>query len=209
MRYDTESGNPVEPHESLAALIADWRADSDSLLGEEIGYSFTGVEQRSSTMGNWVGDAWLWAYPHADIALTNWAGFRAPVDSGPVTIGDVVAMMPFENRIIEVAISGSDLIANLLCCGGAASGMSYSSDGHVTLASGRPFSVDSTYYLLVNDFMFTGGAGYLFDDQDLEAYDTSINWRQPVIDFTAALGTSVTDPLEGQIDAEPRTPRNR
>ena len=209
VRYVTNEGNPVESEVRLEALIAEWREDADSLLGEEIGYTFTGVERRSSMMGNWVADAWLWAYPHADIALTNWAGFRAPVDSGPITVGDVVTVMPFENRIIEVAISGAQLVANLRCCGGAAAGMTYTRGGRVTLNSQRRFHPDSTYYLLVNDFMYLGGAGYLFDEQDLQAYDTSIHWRQPVIDFTKSLGTSRTRPIEDFLDATARTPRGR
>jgi 5'-nucleotidase/UDP-sugar diphosphatase len=208
-RYVTDEGNPVEPDSQLAALIDEWRNDADSLLGEQIGYSTTGVERRSAMMGNWVTDAWLWAYPHADIALTNWAGFRAPVDSGPITTGDILASLPFENRLIEVAITGADLLANLECCGGATAGMTYTSGGRVVLDSGRVFHPDSTYYLLVNDFMHAGGAGYLFDQQDLQAYDTSIQWRQPVIDFTRSLGTSRGRPLESYLDTTARSPRGR
>lgn len=117
--------------------------------------------------------------------------------------------MPFENRIIEVAITGEQLAANLECCGGASGGMTYTSRGRVRLDSNRSFHADSTYYLLINDFMYAGGAGYLFDKQELQAYDTSIQWRQPIIDFTRSLGTSRTRPLEDLVDAAARTPRGR
>ena len=208
-RYATDEGNPVVPDPSLTALIEEWRSDADSLLGQQIGFTTNGVERRAPMMGNWVTDAWLWAYPHADIALTNWAGFRTAVDTGAITLGEVVAVMPFENRIIEVAITGEQLVANLECCGGASGGMTYTRRGGVRLDSNRSFHADSTYYLLINDFMYAGGAGYLFDKQELQAYDTSIQWRQPVIDFTRSLGTSRTRPLEDLVDAAARTPRGR
>ena len=209
VNYDTEAGNPVEPDAELARLIAEWQEEADSLLSERIGYTVTGVERRSPIMGNWVADAWLWAYPHADIALTNWPGFRAAVDSGPITIDDIVGMMPFDNRLIEFAITGADLVANLLCCGGAVGGMTYTANGDVELNATGQFHPDSTYYVLVNDFIGTGGAGYLFHQQGLENYDTSINWRQPVIDYTRFLQTSERRPLEDLVDPAARTPRGR
>ena len=209
VRYVTEEGNPVEPHRELSALVEEWSAQTDSLLGEEIGYTSTGIERRSAVMGNWVTDAWLWAYPHAEIALTNWPGFRAPIDTGSITIGDIVAVMPFENRIVEVEISGEQLRSNLLCCGGAAAGIRYDREGQVQLTSGRAFHPDSTYYLLINDFMYEGGAGFLFDEQNLDSYDTSIHWRQPVIDYTKSLGTTRGSPLEAVVDSVGRTSRER
>jgi len=199
-RYATDEGNPVVPDPSLSAVIEEWRSDADSLLGQQIGFTTNGVERRAPMMGNWVTDAWLWAYPHADIALTNWAGFRAAVDTGAITLGEVVAVMPFENRIIEVAITGEQLKANLECCGGASGGMTYTSRGRVRLNSNRSFHADSTYYLLINDFMYAGGDGYRFAEYDPDAYQTGIDWRQPVIEWISALNTTEADPLDNYLD---------
>lgn len=211
--YVTEEGNPVTPDPEIQDIVDYWQAEVDEVMGEVIGYTETGLARQSWKQANYVTDSWLWAYGTADFAMTNWGGFRADIGAGDITVGDIVGVLPFENRIVDCEITGAEVIDNLECCGGAAiAGFIYAyheEDGlqvvdAVTLTNGSPLVVTDTYHVLVNDFMYAGGDGYLFGSQDPDAYDTGIQWRQPVIDWTTAQHTSETDPIDPLINDEPR-----
>jgi uncharacterized repeat protein (TIGR01451 family) len=210
--YVTDDGNPVTPDPEVQEIVDHWQAEVDEEMGEVIGYTETGMPRRSWKQVNYVMDSWLWAYGTADFAMSNWGGFRADIPAGDITVGDIVGVLPFENRIVDCEITGAELVENLECCSGAVAGFTYEyhEDGDltvvdaVTLTNGMPLVMTDTYHVLVNDFMYAGGDGYLFGSQDPNAYDTGIQWRQPVIDWTRAQNTSATSPIDPLIDDEPR-----
>lgn len=205
--YPAVAGPPVTPDAEIQLLVDEWKLRADEVLAQEIGYTTNGLPQREWAQANWITDAWLWAYPAADVAVTNWGGLRQAVPAGPITISDVVGVLPFENRIYAVAVTGAELARNLKCCGGAVAGIRYSrvaGDVEIEFLDGRPFDPAATYNVLINDFMYFGGDGYLFGQQDPAAYDTGIQWRQPVIDWMLSLNTSPDEPLENYLDVTPR-----
>jgi uncharacterized repeat protein (TIGR01451 family) len=210
--YITDEGNPVTPDATVQAIVDYWQAETDEAMGEVIGYSETGIARQSWEQANYVTDSWLWAYGTADFAMTNWGGFRADIDAGDITVGDIVGVLPFENRIMDCAITGAQLVENLEARHAAVAGFTYTyheADDQtvidsVTLADSSPLDMNATYHVLVNDFMYLGGDGYLFYQQDPDAYDTGIQWRQPVIDWTRAQNTSATSPIDPLLDDQPR-----
>jgi len=211
-QYVTDQGNPVTPDPDIQTIVDYWKDETEDVMGEVIGYTETGLPRRSAKQTNYVLDSWLWAYGTADFAMSNMGGFRADIPAGDITVGDIVGVLPFENRIVDCAITGAQLIDNLECCGGAVAGFSYTYRDlgwhyvvdSVTLSDGSPLDLEATYHVLVNDFMYAGGDGYLFGEQDPLAYDTGIQWRQPVIDYTRAQATSMQNPIDVLIDDEAR-----
>jgi 2',3'-cyclic-nucleotide 2'-phosphodiesterase/3'-nucleotidase len=197
----------------VESIVDLWRLRVQAATGEVIGFTAAGLPRSSWRQANWVLDAWLEAYPAAELAVTNWGGFRAEVPPGEITVGNVVDVLPFDNTIVECEVTGAELIANLECCGGAVAGFTYTyrelaAGGRevvsVTLADGTPLQVGRDYHVLVNDFMFAGGGGYLFGQQDPDGFDTGIHWRQPVIDWTRAQGSSADDPIDTRLDDRAR-----
>jgi 2',3'-cyclic-nucleotide 2'-phosphodiesterase (5'-nucleotidase family) len=209
--YLTADGNPLIPDPEVAAIVDYWQQRTEAELGEVIGYTESGLVRPSWAMGNWVLDSWLWAFP-ADIALCNWGGFRADLEVGEIDLADLVDMLPFDNQIVAVEITGADLVANLERAGTAVAGLSYVyhwADGRrvvdaVFLADGRRLDEESTYRVLITDFMYVGGGQYLFDTQDPVAEETGTNYRQPAIDWTRAQGSDLHHPLEDSIDHRAR-----
>ena len=65
--------------------------------------------------------------------------------------------------------------------------------------SGQPLDLDATYHLLTTDFMYAGGDDYRIAEFDPQAYNTAINWRQPVIDWIIAQQSSPEKPLDQAI----------
>jgi 5'-nucleotidase/UDP-sugar diphosphatase len=212
-QYVTEEGNPVTPDPEVQAIVDYWQAETEEAMGEVIGYTEDGIARQSWKQANYVTDSWLWAYPEGDFAMTNWGGLRADIMAGDITVGDIVGVLPFDNVIVDCAITGAQLVENLEACHAAVGGFAYTyheDDGQTVvdsvtlLADGSPLDMAATYHVLVNDFMYLGGDGYLFYQQDPNAYDTSIQWRQPVIDWTEAQNTSETNPIDALIDDQPR-----
>jgi len=181
-------------------------------FAEVLGHSRDGVFLRSWTMANWVTDAWLAERPSAELALTNSGGFQAWVDSGPLTSGDLMAMMPFESFLVEVSSNGEEIeqaIATFLAtcpepgCFARVAGMTYEVDGddvEVTLVDGSPISPEGTYLLLMTDYLY----GQLFPGGAPASVETGVSWREPVESWTAGLGTTEGLPLEGFVDDLPR-----
>jgi 5'-nucleotidase/UDP-sugar diphosphatase len=186
----------------IAAIVDAWRAEADAALSYPIGYVQNEIAQRADTMLNMVTDAWLEAYPAADVALSNRGGFRQSIPAGEITPATVVGVLPFNNVLIDVELTGAQLIENIKCCQPAIGGMT--TGGGYQLADGSPLDPEATYHVLVNDFMYAGGDDFELKEYDPGAYNTGIDWRQPVIDWITSLKTSPENPLDDYLDAASR-----
>ncbi|MFH1807417.1 MAG: bifunctional UDP-sugar hydrolase/5'-nucleotidase [Pseudomonadota bacterium] len=212
--FTSDSPNPVEPDPGLSSLVEGWQQQLDDVLAEQVGYTTSGIAQGSATQTNWVTDAWRWAFPQAQVALQNVGGLRQALAPGPITRADIVGMMPFDNLIYEVRITGAELQQNLLAglaysasARPAVSGLSYAQNGDqldVTLDSGAALDPVASYRVLVNDFMYNGGGGYLFATQDPDPLDTAQNYRQPLLDWCLAHPSDAASPVESHLDPVPR-----
>lgn len=214
VEYEQADGNPVVPDATVAAAADQWEQSVAGELGEEIGYTEFGVASADWPMANWVTDSWLWSFPDADIAMQNSGGLNRSIDAGSITVGDIVSMQPFANYIYRVEMTGakvrSSLQAMVNTCGAscfvAVSGIRYdvaAPDLGVTLADSTPIDPGATYTVLINSYMYSGGAGFPFDPA-LDPTPTGMHMRDPVLAWTKQLGTTSADPLENYMDFLPR-----
>ena len=191
-----------QPEAGLAEIIAGWQARTDAELEVEIGYLAADVPEGSLGMQNLITESWLWSYPNADIALTNLGGMRDLLPAGPLTIAELISVMPFNNVLVEVHLTGAEVLSVLAAGRGALAigGMHRQSGGWVLENSGLALTPNQVYSVLVNDFMYAGGDGYtMLAEADPEAYQTGIDWRQPVIDWVLAQESSPASPLDAAI----------
>jgi 2',3'-cyclic-nucleotide 2'-phosphodiesterase (5'-nucleotidase family) len=105
--YQNENGNPDQ---TVADVVSYWRTQTDAVLSEVIGYTDSEIARYSSAMHNMVVDSWLYKYPSADIAMTNAGGIRQSIPSGDITKETIIGVLPFQNHIIELQLTGSELI---------------------------------------------------------------------------------------------------
>ncbi len=182
----------------IQTIVKKWRQAADNELNEVIGYTEAGISQRSPEMQALVTHAWLASYPSADVAITNSGGFRADINPGDITLADIVGVLPFDNVIIAVSLSGEQLLTTLdIAQNDAIAGASRQNGQWLLDSSGDAIDPQATYSLLVNDFMYAGGDGYtLLAEADPEAYNTAIDWRQPVIDWIIAQASTESSPLD-------------
>lgn len=196
--------NPPGPADAeVETILARWQAELDDELMVTIGYTEDGIKRGSYAMANMVMDAWLAAYP-ADVAMSNPGGFRQDIDRGEITLADVVGVMPFDNTLVDVALTGEQVIASYLHGSRRPPIAGLEHEGAHYTVNGEPLDPKATYHVLVNDFMYAGGDGYAFADYDPDAYMTSIDWRQPVIDWITVLRTTRDQPIEAHLDTAPR-----
>jgi len=198
--------SPVPPDPVIAAIVGEWSRKADKALGEVIGYTKTGIE-RGWSLFNLMTDSWLWAYPEADLAISNFGGFREAIPPGEITRANIIATWPFKNEIVSVELTGKQVSENLLCCGGAVAGLTYRVSGdHVTatLKNGRSLDPAATYRVLVNSFMYAGGDNYLFQTQNPNGYNLGVQMQELVIQWIRSQRTSPQRPLETLSDSTER-----
>ncbi len=184
------------PDTDVANIVAEWRHQTDLQLSEVIGYIDQEIKQKSPSMYNMIVDSWLKAFPDADIAMSNTGGVRQAIPSGDISLSEIVGVLPFENSLIQLNLSGRELIACLdssLYVGGM------TTIGGYFLANGTPIDNNATYKVIITDYIYS--AYQNFPTYDSVPYISSINWRQPVINWIKSLNTSMDNPLDQYLDA--------
>ena len=79
----------------------------------------------ASPLGNFVVDCWLAAFPDADIAFLNHGALRQDLEAGPVTMGDLFSVLPFENNILAVRLTGAQVKSQLAIDHPVVGGLTY------------------------------------------------------------------------------------
>ena len=202
VEYGVEQNQGGAEDPAVAAVVAKWQAETDATLSEVIGYLEKELPRRSQAIEDLITESWLWGYPQADIALTNRGGIRAGIPAGDVTLAEIIGVLPFNNVLIEVHLTGKQLEQALVGhLDRTAVGGMHRAGFHWALdATGERLDKDTVYSVLVNDFMYAGGDDYtLFARYDPNAYDTGIDWRQPVIDWILDQDSSPAQPLDEAI----------
>ena len=83
------------PDGEIAGIVARWQDEVDAELDKVIGYTDSGIGRRTPEMEQLIVQSWLWAYPTADVAMTNLGGIRAGISPGDLTLSDLVGVLPF------------------------------------------------------------------------------------------------------------------
>jgi hypothetical protein len=69
-------------------------------------------------------------------------------------------------------------------------------------SNGKPIDKARRYRLVTTDFLFYGGDGFRIREYDPNPNMTGIGWREPVIEWTRAAGSTAARPLESLVDGK-------
>lgn len=169
-------------------------------------------------MGNAVADAMLDRVRDqgVEIALMNGGGVRASIDAGPVTMGEVLTVLPFQNTLSTFRIDGATLKAalenGLSQFGEGAgrfpqvAGLSFTFDPAAEpgarlvdiMVGDAPLDPGKMYSVVSNDYIRNGGDGYkmLRDAQD--SYDFGPDVADVLAEYLAQ-NTPYAPVLDGRI----------
>jgi 5'-nucleotidase/UDP-sugar diphosphatase len=178
-------------------------------IGEAV-YPVTRIGENESLLGNLVCDAMLWKMK-GDIAITNKGGVRTDLPMGTITPRDVFNVLPFDNTLAVVSVTGrflKDLLEAKVAYGGSGlyvAGMRVKVDRSkprgeriVNLEiGGKPCLLDSTYRLVTTDYLLEGNSGMemLMPLRDQAAVEGGTYMRDAVIEYIRE-----HSPLEPKLD---------
>ena len=135
-----------------------------------------GIRSNSMALGNFASDLVIDSYPNIDMVLMNSGGLRTPLPKGDITLGKIQnEFFPFDNEVIIVSLSGSDVIEMLEISGkkrGAGAFLQLSrgmevkynaENGDLIYAklNGEDINPSKDYNIALSSFVFLGGDGYV------------------------------------------------
>jgi len=149
----------------------------------------------------------------ADFGVMNHGGVRAPLHAGTATYSDVFEVQPFANVLYKLTAKGADMRRYFeKIVGGRRpnawiSGLTIAYDStrapgsritSIVLSGGKPLDDASTYTVVINDFMLTGGSGLGFPGQPLASEPTN------VLDLDALIAYLKSLPQPVKVEPETR-----
>ena len=178
----------VNEDADTAKVVAGYEQQLNASLGEVIGKTSVTLDVRAATVrrgesniGNFIADSYRAALG-ADVALVNSGSLRSDATYGPgeLTKKDVLSVLPFENALVKVKLTGAHLkrlLENGVSQAGhedgrfpQVSGMAFTYDAGRPAGSrvssieigGQPVQADKRYTMAVSAYVLSGGDGYDF-----------------------------------------------
>ncbi len=172
----------VKKDEKVAAIVENYanqvRKSMDRVIGEAmVDLSAEKARSTESNLGNFVADI-MRKESGADAAIINGGGLRTSIVKGPVTVGNIYSVLPFNNYIIAIRLTGQQIKDALeyglsgiaakegrfpqvsgIFCTYSPTGETGKRIGSITIA-GEPLELSRQYTVATNDFLAAGGDGY-------------------------------------------------
>ena len=218
-------GTVVED-EATVARIAELAVPLDEIRNKvvaetkvEIGGDREVCRSQECTMGSLIADAMLArvADQGIQVAIQNGGGIRASIDAGPITQGEVMTVLPFQNTLSTFQVTGATLVEALengvsQIEEGAGrfpqvAGMSFAFDAAAepgsrisdVMVGGEPIDMEATYGVVSNNYVRNGGDGYsMFEDAE-NAYDFGPDLADVTAEYIAEQGAGFEPGTDGRI----------
>ncbi|MBI2774165.1 MAG: bifunctional metallophosphatase/5'-nucleotidase [Chloroflexi bacterium] len=205
----TVATGAASPQPEVAKLVAERRAEAEKAGGKTIGTAtalFTQDRDMDNPLGNVIADALL-DYGRAqgwksDVSFYNAAGVRSALAAGPITYSKLAEVLPFQNTVVSVDLTGAQLrevmegmagsAGRLFMAGGT---MAYrfanAPNNRVLRATvgGQPLDALRVYHVSTIDYLLGGGDGHAaftkgtniaYGDMDVDVVAAYIEKRPPL-----------------------------
>ncbi|MFC1910117.1 bifunctional metallophosphatase/5'-nucleotidase [Chloroflexota bacterium] len=210
----------------LANKLNEYREPFKDLMSTVIGETLVSLDgernsirTRETNLGNLITDAMLAKAKTtgATIAIVNSGAIRVSIPAGSVTLGQVMEVLPFDNYLVVIDITGEQLIAALE--NGVSqfeefkgrfpqvSGIRFTwnpdnmQGNHIvsvdvkTDAGYRPIDLSANYRVAISNFMYQGGDGYTVFQNGKNFTNISLIDYEVLVDYLKA-----NSPVNPQID---------
>jgi 2',3'-cyclic-nucleotide 2'-phosphodiesterase (5'-nucleotidase family) len=182
-------------------LIAPYKYEMDKIMNEILVVSDSALtkELPEGSLGNFVSDAVLKktndVYKPADnlpanICLLNNGGLRAQLPKGSITRGNAYELMPFENSIVILTLTGErmqQLFQSLVNNNGAPfGGATVKAKGKKITElkiNGQAFDITKNYKVVTSDYLAAGGDKYDFFKDPVKTETLNYKLRDAIIDY--------------------------
>ncbi len=203
-----EDGATKDRIAELAAPLEEIRQKVVAETAEPIDGDKGSCRAGECTMGNLVADAMLDRVKDQgiEIAIQNGGGLRASIDAGPVTMGEVLTVLPFQNTLSTFQVSGAVLkealengVSQIEEGAGRfpqVAGMSFAFDPKAepgarvseVMVGGASLDPEKLYGVVSNNYVRTGGDGYRMFRDAQNAYDFGPDLADVTAEYLAKNG---------------------
>ncbi len=206
----------LTPDPAVQAIVDAANAQIGPIFGEVIGQAAVDMTRSTASSGNLDSNLGDWAADvtknagGADFGFQNSGGLRIDIPKGNITVGQIWTLMPFDNEINTMEMTGAQVktVLEYLTSGikavGHISGLRFTYDPSrparftsvggrvvenpensrvmtVRLADGSFLDMNKTYKVAAPDFIATGGDGYPFPANSTKLTTTHLLVRDAMI----------------------------
>ncbi len=191
----------------IAPLAAEIKASFDLPLVQAPQGLFRGRRGEENLLGYWVADVMRQAASTAlgapvRVGITNAGGLRSNLRQGQLKVADIFEMMPFENELVVIELTGAEVMQvvkeGLVRRGGepcsgvkaVVSGTLEAPTFTITWADGSVIDPKATVKLATSDYLYGGGDSIPTLKLGRKPVMTGITLRQMLLDQCTALATA-------------------
>jgi 5'-nucleotidase len=218
----TWAGKLVKPDQAVAAVLkpAEERvaAMQSRGLGLTVPKTLGRNYERESALGSFLADA-LRTMNKADVALLNPGGLRADLNPGPLKYGAVYEVLPFDNAVAQLDLTGDQLVSLVRAAYSSKKGVFQVSGIEVVidrcpgpnrlksvhLPGGHGVDPNVRYKVVMPDFLARGGDGLgpvlaTIDPRQVDLGETrGSNLRDELVEFWVKNQESFVAPEQGRV----------
>lgn len=187
-----------EKETELSRYIAQIKSEQNKITSKVIGSTpvkLVGdreiVRASQTNLSNLIADSMVWK-TKADMAITIGGGIRASINPGPITVGDILTVLPFGDYIVTKEVTGKMIkdalehgfreTPNLLGGYSQVGGITLDLDitkpqgervSNIKFKNGKRFDLNKNYIVAMNEFIATGGDDYtqFINAKNIAVYD--------------------------------------
>ncbi|GAB4380566.1 MAG: 5'-nucleotidase [Calditrichia bacterium] len=214
--YNIRIDSTLTSDSAMNALVAPYRAELDQIMGKVVGHAAVDLraQKPEGELNNFVADLMVKRanaeYPDTvEMGLTNVGGLRVNIPRGPIALGKIFEVMPFENELVVLALTGEQLfvLAQQIgeVRGECVSGMTLEfKDQKLSrlMVQGEYVDKEKIYHLVTTDYLSEPSRNRLSILGQVPRTFLGVTLRDAIIDEVEALeaaGQPVSARIEGRI----------
>lgn len=218
-----DSVSVIKEDTSALSVIKPYKEKLESQMNEVLAYSNQAMikDNPEGLLNNFVSDLVLKKANEyykaadsqkADMCLLNTGGLRTALPKGAITRGKVYELMPFENYLVVVTLSGVktkqmfDYIAKFggMSLSGFTMGIKDALAVNVTVNE-KPFDIGKNYKVVTSDYLANGGNKMYFFKDPVKREELGIKVRDAIIAYMIEenkKGNSLNAKLDNRVHYE-------
>lgn len=202
---------------AFTRLYAPYRQQLEAEMNRVVGYTDVTLTKPGNApetrLGNFFADALLAegrkGYPDADFSFGTKGGLRIELQQGDITVGNLFELMPFENELVLLELSGKSVqqLAGFIATTGGqpVSGLRMKISGDKAsdvVVGGKPLELSRTYKLITYDYLANGGDNSRGLDNPISRTNLGQKVREALITYVSEqtqAGKHINTQLDGRI----------
>ncbi|OPX35880.1 hypothetical protein B1H10_00205 [candidate division KSB1 bacterium 4484_188] len=211
---------------AMDRIILPYRTELNRTMGQIVGHAAVALTKKKpeGTLNNFVADLMLkrancdFPFP-VSVAITNRGGLRVNIPKGAITLGKIYEVMPFENELVVLEMTGAQLVTLAKQIGEVGgeciAGMRLEYDGQTLkkmTVQGKFIEPDKIYYLVTTDYLSSQGRRKLSILGQVKRNFLGVRLRDAILEEVKSLeasGKEVSAAIDGRIIIHAVKNRNR